>query len=235
MNTCKSNGSFNWSTQIASFALPTCTRVSTPNFGLSASPGSQTVVQGKSTTYTVSVSPLNGFTGNVSLSATGGPSGVSFGFNPAPVTGGSGSSTMTVNVASNATPGNYTLTITGTDAADINLTHVTTVALIVNSSTPPDFSVSATPSSRTVRRGSSTTYTVTVTALNGFAGTVGLSVSGLPSRSSASFSPTSVTGSGTSTMTVRTDSKTPRGTYTLTIRGTSGSLAHTTPVTLIVQ
>jgi uncharacterized membrane protein len=204
-------------------------------FSVSATPGSQTVVQGTSTTYTVSVSPLNGFTGSVSLSATGGPSGVSFGFNPATVTGGSGSSTMTVNVSSSTQTGTYTLTITGTDATDNNLTHVTTVTLIVSSSTTPDFSVSATPSSRTVTRGSSTTYTVTVTALNGFAGAVGFSVSGLPSRSSASFSLTSVTGSGTSSMTVRTDSRTPKGTYTLTIHGTSGSLAHTTPVTLIVR
>ena len=229
----QSNGSFNWSTYIASFALPNCTRGSTPDFGLSASPGSQTVIQGSSTTYTVNVNALNGFNGSVSLSASG-PSGVSFDFSPSSVTG-SGSSTMTVNVGSNTTPGAYTLTITGTDATG-NLTHVTTVTLVVNSSTPPDFSISATPASRTVTRGSSTTYAVTVTPLNGFTGTVGFSISGLPSRSSASFSPTSVTGSGSSTLTVKTGGKTPRGTYnTLSIKGTSGSLVHSTKVTLTVQ
>ena len=122
----QSDGSFNWSTQIASFALANCTGA--PDFSLSATPGSQTVLQGGSASYMVSASSLNAFTGSVSLSASGAPSGVSIGFTPTSVTADSGSSTMTVNVASNTAPGTYTLTITGTSGS---LVHTATVTLAV--------------------------------------------------------------------------------------------------------
>src|SRR5438270_712808 len=201
-------------------------------FSISSSPGSQTVVQGGSTTYAASVSFLNGFTGAVSLSASGGPSGVSIGFTPTSVTAGSGSSTMTVNVAINTTPGIYTLTITGTSGS---LSHSTTVTLVVSSSSTPDFSISAFPSSQTAARGASTSYTVTVTALNGFTGAVGFSVSGFPFRTSASFRPGSVLGAGASTLTMGASFRTRTGTYTLSIRGTSGSLVRSTTATLVVR
>lgn len=99
----------------------------------------------------------------------------------------------------------------------------------------PDFSIAASPASQTVTRGSSTTYNVTVGALNGFTGTVGLSVSGLPSRTTATFNPSSIAGSGSSTLTITTTNRTPAGTKTLTITGTSGSLSHSTQVALVVQ
>jgi kumamolisin len=57
----------------------------------------------------------------------------------------------------------------------------------------------------------------------------------LPSNSTASFSPTSVTGHGTSTMTVTTNSSTSRGTFDLRIRGTSGGATHSATVQLVVQ
>jgi Big-like domain-containing protein len=98
-----------------------------------------------------------------------------------------------------------------------------------------DFSIAATPSTRTISRGASTTYTVTVAPLNSFTGTVSFGVSGLPGRSTASFNPTSVTTSGSSTLTVQTSSRTIKGTYTLKITGTSGALAHSVNVTLKVQ
>src|SRR6185369_1713903 len=99
----------------------------------------------------------------------------------------------------------------------------------------PNFTLSASPSSQTVTAGTGTSYTTTVGALNGFNGDVGLSVSGLPGGATGSFSPASITGSGSSTLTVSTSSSTPAGTYTLTITGTSGSIAHSTTVTLAVN
>jgi hypothetical protein len=97
----------------------------------------------------------------------------------------------------------------------------------------PSFSLSALPSTQTVTRGGSITYAVTVNPQNGFTGSVSLSVSGVPSRTSASFSPNPT--SSSSTLTVSTGSRTTRGTYTLTIKGTSGSLTRTTGVTLVVK
>src|ERR1035438_2907762 len=95
----------------------------------------------------------------------------------------------------------------------------------------PDFTFSASPSSEAVNPGGNTSYTVSVGALNGFSGTVVLSVSGLPTGATAAFSPTTVSGAGSSTLTVTTTTGT-TGNATLTITGTSGALTHTTTVTL---
>jgi hypothetical protein len=99
----------------------------------------------------------------------------------------------------------------------------------------PDFTIAASPSSRTITQGASTTYTVTTTAVNGFTGSVALSVGGLPAGATATFNPTSISGSGTSTLTVATSSGTPAGTSTLTINGANGSLQHRASVTLAVN
>jgi Putative Ig domain len=97
----------------------------------------------------------------------------------------------------------------------------------------PDFSLSASPTSRTVTQGSGTSYTVTVTPSGGFTGSVSLGVAGLPTTGvTSSFSPNPTAGS--STLAVTTGSSTPTGTYPLTITGTSGSLTHSTAATLVV-
>ena len=70
--------------------------------------------------------------------------------------------------------------------------------------------------------------------MNGFTGDVSLTLSGLSeTQASWSISPTVLTGS--STLTVRTTSSTPRGTYTLRVTGTSGSLVHQATARLIVR
>ena len=225
----QADGSFNWSTQIASFALPSCTGLaSTPDFALSASPSAQTVVGGGSASYTVTVAALNGFTAPVSLSAAGLPARASASFAPPTVTG-SGTSTLTIATTAESA-GSFTVTITGTNGS---ISHSTTVTLTVNP--PADFSVSATPSSRTLAQGKSTTYAVTVGNQGGFGGVVSFAVTGLGPGATASFSPTSVSGSGSSTMTVKTASTAQTGTFSVTITGTSGASSHSTPVTLTVN
>lgn len=223
-------GSFNWNTRLASFKFASCVPV-TPDFTLTATPASQTVTQGNSTTYTATVAAVGGFSGTVTFSASGLPAGATASFNPTSVTA-SGSSTLTVTTDATLTPpGTYTLTITGTSGSTV---HTVTTTLVVNSSAP-DFTISATPASQTVVVGNSTTYTATITAVNGFGGTVTFSASGLPSGATATFSPATVTGSGSSTMTVTTASTTPTGTSTITITGTSGATVHSTTVTLVVN
>ena len=87
----------------------------------------------------------------------------------------------------------------------------------------PDFTLSVSPTSRTVSRNASVAFTVTLNAQNNFSGNVNLSVTGLPSRTSSSFSPNPVTvPGGGSTLTIRANRNAPRGTYTLTVTGSSG-------------
>ncbi len=103
---------------------------------------------------------------------------------------------------------------------------------------PPDFSLSAANPKMIVVRGNYDDRTlVSVSALNGFTGTVGLSVSGLPAGATGSSSPTSITvpPTGSSTLTVPRAPTMKVGTYTLTIRGTSGPITHSTTVTLQVK
>lgn len=197
-----------------------------PDFSLSASPSSRTAAPGTGTTYSVSVSGLNGFSGSSSFTVSGLPAGASGSFNPTSFTG-SGSSTLSIATTSSTATGTYPLTITATSGT---LTHSVQVSLVI-----ADFSVSVTPSSQTVNRGSSNSYKLTITPSGPFAGAVNFAVTGLPSRIGSSFSPASVSGSGTTTLTVSTKHNSPTGTYTLMITGTSGSLKHSATATLVVH
>ncbi|MEO8437089.1 MAG: hypothetical protein ABI562_01425 [Chloroflexota bacterium] len=94
----------------------------------------------------------------------------------------------------------------------------------------PDFSISVGPTTQSVKRGGTTSYSVTVTPLNGFSGSVALGLSGQPSGSTVTFAPNPTT-SG-STLTVQMPSSGPRGVFTLTVTATSGALRHTTTMTL---
>ena len=103
-----------------------------PDFTISASPSSVSVVQGSTGTSSISTSALNGFNAAITLSASGLPSGTTAGFSPNPIAApGSGSSTLTLTVGSGTTPGTYPVTVTGTGGS---VTHTTTVSLTVTSS-----------------------------------------------------------------------------------------------------
>ncbi|MDT7813558.1 MAG: hypothetical protein QOJ42_3474 [Acidobacteriaceae bacterium] len=208
---------------VASFVRVTS---ATPDFSVAATPSSQTVPPGKGANYVVSVTPSNGFNGNVNFSVTGLPSGATASFTPSSVAG-SGSSTLAINTTGATPTGTYTLTITATSGT---LTNSTQVALTV-----ADFSLSASPSSQTVTKNSKATYAVTVSALGPFRATVTFSVSGLPARTSASFSPSSVPGSGSSTLTISPKGKPTSGTYVLTVTATGGGLTHSTNVNLLLK
>ena len=211
---------------------------SNPDFSISASPGSQTVTAGGGTSYTASVSPSNGFNSTVSLSVSGLPSGATGTFNPTSISGGSGSSTLSITTSTSTPAGAYTLTITGTNSSP-SLTHSSSVTLVVNGPPPPDFTIAATPNSQTLTEGEGTSYTATVSPINGFSSAVNLSasVSGSPLGVSIGFNPPSIGGgSGSSTLSVSTTGATPTNSYTITITGTDGgSLTYSTTVTLIVN
>ncbi|HEX6869729.1 MAG TPA: proprotein convertase P-domain-containing protein [Micromonosporaceae bacterium] len=98
-----------------------------------------------------------------------------------------------------------------------------------------DFSISVSPASGAVNPGGSLTATVSTAVTNGSAQTVNLSASGLPSGATASFSPSSITSGGSSTMTIATATSTPAGTYTVTITGTGTSATRTTTFSLTVN
>lgn len=204
----------------------------TPNFTLAASPTAVSVTQGGTASSTVSTAVSGGFNSAVSLTVSGLPAGVTASFNPATIAApGSGSSTLTFTAGSTATTGTATVTIT---ASGGGITHTTTIALTVTAPAA-DFTIMDSPASITVRRGSKGNATVTIGAVNGFAGTVSLSVTGQGSRVTTSLNPTSITGSGSATLSVSVGNRAATGTRTLKITGTSGSLTHSVNLTLTIQ
>jgi hypothetical protein len=95
------------------------------DFTVGASPLSQRVTPGASTTYTVTITPINAFTGQVAFTVSGLPAGASGTFAPNPATT---SATLSVTTSTSTPIGTFTLTITGASGA---LTRTTTVELTV--------------------------------------------------------------------------------------------------------
>ncbi len=98
----------------------------------------------------------------------------------------------------------------------------------------PDFSLSATPSSLSVNRGSNGSTSIAIVRSGGFTGAVAFSVSGLPSGVTASFSPASTTGAST-TLTFTASSTATTGLANLTVTGMSDTLSRSTPVALTIN
>jgi hypothetical protein len=141
------------------------------------------------------------------------------------VSGGGSIGTSGLFTAGSTTGGPFTVTASSGSVTGTASVTVTAVA--------PDFAISVMPSSRSVRRGSTATYSVAITPSGGFAGALTLSLTGQPSGSTWTFTPNN-TALTASTLTVATLSTTSRRTYTLTIKAVSGSLSHTSNVTLTV-
>jgi subtilase family serine protease len=205
-----------------------------PSFTLSASPGSVSITQGGAAgTSTMTVTDLGGFSGSVSLAASGLPSGVTAAFNPNPT---STTSTLSLTASATATTGTSTVTITGTSGS---LVATTTISLTVNAGGTPNFTISASPTSLTVKQGSNGTSTITITSQNSFNSATALAASGLPSGVTSGFSVNPVTppanGSTTSVLTLTASATATLGTSTVTVTGTSGSLNHSTTISLTVS
>ena len=196
-------------------------------FTLTASPSSVTITQGgASGKSNITITSVNGFSGNVTLAASGLPTGVTAAFSPNPATS---SSTLTLTASATAATGTATVTITGTSGT---LRNTTVLSLTVNAL--KTFSLSASPNAVTITQGgASGKSNTTITPVNGFSGNVTLAASGLPTGVTASFNPDPATSISTLTLTASATAK--KGKATATITGTSGSLRATTTLTLTVD
>ncbi len=112
--------------------------VASPDFSLTANPNAVSVAQGGSSPSTITVVPVNGFNGSVTLSASGLPNGVTAGFAPNPT---ASTSTLTLTASATATVGTSTVTVTGTSGS---LTHTTTIQLTVTVASGPVVTLSPT-------------------------------------------------------------------------------------------
>jgi hypothetical protein len=83
-----------------------------PGFTVALTPDSVALARGGSVQLRVALQRDSGFTGTITLFASGLPSGVSATFSPNPATGSA--STLTLSAASTAAPGAFPFTVTGT-------------------------------------------------------------------------------------------------------------------------
>ncbi len=203
----------------------------TPNFTIGVTPASQTVTAGGSAAYTVTLAASNGFSGAVNLTASGVPTGVTAGFSVSQVTLPA-TATLTLTAGSSVAPGSYVVTVTGASGA---LTHSAAAGFVVQAAPTPDFSLTSSAATLAVAAGSQVNGTITLTPKNGFAGTVGLSIGGLPTGVTATLAPPSLAGAGNSSLTITATGQTPSGSYELLVTGISGNLQHSLPLTLNVS
>ena len=183
--------------------------ISAAGFTLSASPVSVSVPQGGSGTSTILATDVGGFTGTVTLAATGLPSGVSASFSPGSA---AGTQVLTLTASTSAPITSSAVTIPG---ASGSLSATTTVDLNITAE-PGIAPGSGGTTSLTVTPGTITGNTgpISVAGTNGFTGIVDLTCSvsttltGINDMPTCSLNPTSVTISGaaaeTSTLTVNT-------------------------------
>ena len=199
------------------FAAPTA-----PDFAISAS--SSTINAGSSGTTTVTLTPIMGFSDPVTLSST------STWITPPtnPITSPYTPTTLTINVPSGTTPGNYKIPITGTSGST---SHIATITVQV---TTPDFSLSANPTSLNIRQGNLGTTTVTVKSINNYAGSPTLTASGAPTGMTITFKQKP----RTSRILINHDNKrrqtTLAKTYPITITGTDTAAAISRTITIQV-
>ncbi len=209
-----------------------------PSFLLTLNPSALSIEQGASTKSMVSVISVNGFSGTVSLSLFFTGSTLPASLNPTSVivpANGTAKSTLTVTATSNV--GNYNIVVIGI-ASSHGKTNYASTELSVQVISNQDFTITSSPSSIVNIFGSSNTTTITVTSLNSYTGTVGLTFT-------APFGYITVTGSqnpltlssggtASSTLNITTSLSTTLGTYNITVTGTAGSRTHSTVISLTV-
>ncbi len=193
------------------------------SFTISANPASLSVTAGSTGQSSIAISAVNGFTGTVTMAASGLPAGVTVTFGAASAVGRS----ITFTAASSATAAVSTVTVTGTSGT---LTSKTTITLTVTPA--PTFTLSASPTALSIAQGASGTTTLTLTPQNGFASTVAVTLSGLPAGVTGSFSGGTTPTNAILTLTAAVSAKAAASTVTIT--GKSGSLSKTVTISLTI-
>ena len=200
-----------------------------PSFTLSVDPGIRTVAQGKNVGYTVAVTALHGFSEAVSLAVADLPAGatVAWSHNPLVPTN---TAVMTITTALNTPTGDHSLNVRAT-GGDI----VQQVAVTLTVTPHPDFVLSIEPEAQTTVQNESVAYTVHLTSEHNFTAPVSLSLEGLPTGSTATWSGNPVAPSGTTVLTITTTSQTPIGDHVLELTGVGDGLTHSASALLSVS
>lgn len=202
-----------------------------PDFTLTIAPDPASIAQGATAHATVSVTPSGGFGEAVDLSVQPSSWGGDASLTDATVSPG-GSTELSVAASSTTPAGTYSVTVTGTSRS-LSRSSTLTVAVTPTGT----FSLTASPTKASVVRGKEAKYAIAVTPSPDFASPVTLTVARAPAGTTVALSPVTVGGATTwsSSLTVATSSKTPTGTYSLTVVASGGGLTRSLVVSLRVK
>jgi arylsulfate sulfotransferase len=205
----------------------------TPDFTIASTPSSVSLVNGGAAqAITVTVSAVNSFSGSVSVSLSGLPTGVTA--TPATLSISPGQLGQFMLSASGATVASaIPLTVTGTSAG---VSHTSSASLAVMAAPPPaDFAIVSTPSTLSlVNGGPAQLMTVTVSSMNSFTDSVTISLGGLPMGVTANPASVSIAPGQLGQFMLSASGAAVSTSVPITLNGTSGSLSHTTPATLAI-
>jgi uncharacterized membrane protein len=124
-------------------------------------------------------------------------------------------SIATITAASNVAPGQYNLIVTGKDTGNV-LTRTVTIPINICK-----YGIGVRADPLVIPVGQTKTTTVEVNGDTGFNSSVALSATGMPTGMIATFTPATVTGNATSTLSVAVGATVPVGEYPLLIKGAS--------------
>ena len=199
------------------------------DFSISLNPTSQTTTPGSSVSYAVNTAVTSGSPQSVTLSISGLPAGITASFSPPTITSGQ-SSTLTLTVSGSASAGtrNFVVEGFGTSVSHPAFGSITVAV------TSDDFSISLNPPSQMTAPGTAVSYSVDTAVTSGNPQNIDLSISGLPSEITASFSAPSITAGSSSTLTLTVSGSASAGTRNFTVTGTGTSASHTTSGSIVV-
>lgn len=203
-----------------------------PDFSITATPETMTVAQGlQSDAVQIGVTGSNGFSGEVTYTVSGLPTGVTA--IPSSSTLQDGwTESMVFQATADAPIGNATVTITGTSGV---LTHTATVALTVTTPPPPDFvALALSPTDLTIKAGSIGTVSVTATATEGYTGTIEVSAENLPTGVTMSPATAALTPGVPQTFTLAAAVTAQQATSTVTFLGQVNSASGTADLNLTI-
>jgi kumamolisin len=109
------------------------------------------------------------------------------------------------------------------------------ITALLGAISQPGYGLTASKTALTLPQGGSGSSTITSTVINGFSSAIALSATGLPSGVTVTFSPTSITGTGSSTVTIAVAATTAAGNYKIKVVGTSNGTTEMVAISLTVN
>lgn len=159
--------------------------VPTYSFDMEITPSPISVTAGGTGSGDVTITPHGTFNGNVDLTVSAElPEGISAHFSP---DGTQTTSSLLISPSSTVAAGNYQFNVTGATAEEVLTRTVTVNVAAPAPADAPDFLITATPPSLSVKGGSSGSVTVNLMPKNGFTEPSTLSCSGLPPGATCTF------------------------------------------------